>query len=435
MKKKLNADVVVVGSGPGGATVARDLALKGKNVIVLEKGKDNEPSGTVMGAVKYQGGWNFLGNGLMITSDFLQVVRCLTTGGTSMMYLGCAWDPPRELFAKHDIDITKEVEEIKNELTIQPVPDDIIGPRAKRLTQSALDLGYDWKKIPKFLNPNNCQTDCNKCYFGCPHNAKWHARDWIKDAESKGLKLMNRVVCEGAIIENGKATGVRAVDNKGTEYEIGADNVVISSGGIGSPVVLQKSGIHEAGGSFFFDPFVCTFGYVDEKLSPAKEFPMVTGMHLEDDGIMVTDMPLPYEIFANYALLAGKPHKLFKNKGRIGLLIKVKDDMGGMISIDEKITDKPLTIDDHFKINKGKAIAMGILENLGAKDIWHSGNAAAHPGGTCRIGHIVDKNLETKYKNLYVADASVIPEPWGLPPTLTVTALSRRLSKRLVNGG
>ena len=34
--QKLEADVVVVGSGPGGATIARDITLQGKNVIILE---------------------------------------------------------------------------------------------------------------------------------------------------------------------------------------------------------------------------------------------------------------------------------------------------------------------------------------------------------------------------------------------------------------
>ncbi len=432
MGKKLKADVVVVGSGPGGATVAKDLVKNGKEVIVIEKGGDNKPSGNVIGALKFQGGLNFLGNGMIITRDFLQIVRCLTTGGTSMMFLACAWDPPREMFAKYGIDISNEVDEIKQEVPVTDVPDKLLGPAAKILTKSAQELGYDWKKIPKFLRAENCRTNCNKCYFGCPHYAKWHARDWIKEAESIGLKLMTNMSCEGAIVEDGKATGIKAIDKKGVQYEISADAVVVSAGGIGSPVILQKSGIHEAGGSFFFDPFVCAFGYLDKRLSTSKEFPMITGVHLEDEGVMVTDMPLPFEIFVNYALMGFKPHKLLRSKGKLGLLIKVRDTMGGHISIDEKINAKPLTIEDHFKLNRGRAIARDVLENAGAKDVWYSGVAAAHPGGTCRIGHVVDNHLETRVKNLYVSDASVIPEPWGLPPSLTVMSLSRQLSKRLL---
>ncbi len=36
--EQLSAQTVVVGSGPGGATVARELARRGREVLVLEKG-------------------------------------------------------------------------------------------------------------------------------------------------------------------------------------------------------------------------------------------------------------------------------------------------------------------------------------------------------------------------------------------------------------
>ncbi|MDD2657995.1 MAG: GMC oxidoreductase, partial [Candidatus Pacebacteria bacterium] len=55
----------------------------------------------------------------------------------------------------------------------------------------------------------------------------------------------------------------------------------------------------------------------------------------------------------------------------------------------------------------------------------------AHPGGTAAIGEVVDKNLQTKIKNLYVADASVLPKSPGLPPIVTIVALAKRLAKRI----
>ena len=55
----------------------------------------------------------------------------------------------------------------------------------------------------------------------------------------------------------------------------------------------------------------------------------------------------------------------------------------------------------------------------------------AHPGGTAAVGVVVDSNLQTKIDNLFVCDASVLPTAPGLPPILTIVALSKRLAKLL----
>ena len=57
----------------------------------------------------------------------------------------------------------------------------------------------------------------------------------------------------------------------------------------------------------------------------------------------------------------------------------------------------------------------------------------AHPGATARIGQVVDENLETEVKNLYVSDASVIPEALHRPVVLTVIGLAKRLSEHILS--
>jgi len=426
---KQKKDIIVVGSGPGGATIARDLTLKKKDVIIIEQGKDNPPKGTAFSAFHYLGGSSLWGKGFILTKEGYQMIRGITTGGSSMLYLGCAWDPPFALFEKYNIDIQMECQEIKDELCVQTIPDHLLGPRAKALTQSATSLGYQWEKIPKFLNADHCQTNCNCCMFGCPHHAKWHARDWILDAVSHGASFENQMKCEKVIIENQRAVGIIAVDQHNNEIQIEADCVILSAGGIGSPSILKRSGIEAAGESFFFDPFIQVIGHMDKPFQPSKEFPMVTGFHLEDEGIMITDMSTPFSVYANNVVFALKPQHIFSMGTSIGLLLKVRDDIQGKITKDEKIMSKPLTMNDKNKLEKGRAICENILSYMGAKKIWASKVAAAHPGGTCRIGHLLNHNLETDCKNLFVVDASVIPEPWGLPPTLTIISLARRLSR------
>jgi choline dehydrogenase-like flavoprotein len=75
--------------------------------------------------------------------------------------------------------------------------------------------------------------------------------------------------------------------------------------------------------------------------------------------------------------------------------------------------------------------AKKILKNAGARHIYKSWYIAAHPGGTAKIQDIVDTNLKTEYDNLFVCDCSVIPESFGLPPTLTLIGLGKRLAKHL----
>ena len=53
---RLDADVIVVGSGPGGATLTRELTKRGRRVLLLERGADHRPRpwyGTYLGAVLY----------------------------------------------------------------------------------------------------------------------------------------------------------------------------------------------------------------------------------------------------------------------------------------------------------------------------------------------------------------------------------------------
>jgi choline dehydrogenase-like flavoprotein len=78
-------------------------------------------------------------------------------------------------------------------------------------------------------------------------------------------------------------------------------------------------------------------------------------------------------------------------------------------------------------------LARKVLKEAGAHHIFKSWHFAAHPGGSVRIGHGVDRHLRTALSGLYVCDASVIPEPWGLPPTLTLLSLGKRLGTAIAS--
>jgi len=59
----LTEDVIVVGSGPGGATVSKELTKGGKKVLLLERGSDHRSRfyyGTYPGALLYSEKMSFL---------------------------------------------------------------------------------------------------------------------------------------------------------------------------------------------------------------------------------------------------------------------------------------------------------------------------------------------------------------------------------------
>jgi choline dehydrogenase-like flavoprotein len=419
-------DAIVVGSGPGGATVARDLSLKGQKVLILEWG-DNEP---VKGSFWQIAKNCFIpGKGIFITSNLLGMLRGITTGGSSLHYCGTCFDPPTDMLGAYGVDISKEAAELRDEIPTSKLSDELMSPAGELFLKSATELGYDCKRLDKFIYQNKCKPNCQLCDYGCPYGAKWNARFFVDEAMENGAKLITKAKVGRVLIENRKAVGVEYKKNKEL-FRAYADKVVIAAGGISSPLILRKSGVRGVGYDFFCDPLMFVLGKVPG-LKEGRGIPMSAGIHLEKDGIMMTDFNMPHIMKVLFDLELLKLKKAFSYKSMLPIMIKVRDDLGGRLT-KRGWTAKRLTKNDKDKLNKGCEHAKKILENLGATEIYKTWLLAAHPGGTVKIGEYVDKNLKTKFDNLYVCDASVIPEELGMPPTLTILSLGRRLASHIM---
>jgi choline dehydrogenase-like flavoprotein len=138
-------------------------------------------------------------------------------------------------------------------------------------------------------------------------------------------------------------------------------------------------------------------------------------------------------MYQAFAAQVGRVDRLFAHRRTLSLMVKIRDEVGG--GIGPRWVDKTLTGADRAKFGKGVALAKAILANAGARHIFKSWHFAAHPGGGIPIGKGidsgVDSDLQASTPGLYVCDASVLPGPWGLPPTLTLLALGRRLGAGL----
>lgn len=419
-------DAIVVGSGPGGATVARELSSSGKKVLILEWGDNDPVKGTFRQLVPRA---LIPGKGLLITSQLLQMVRGITTGGSSLLYCATAFDPPANMLEAYGVDISNEVSEVKTEIPLAPLPDELISPAGKVFMQSALDSGYGCTKINKFIFANECRPNCQLCSYGCPHGAKWNARNFVAEALNNGAEIQNHANVSRVLVQHNKAVGVEYRRNR-TWSRAFAKTIVVSAGGIGSPLILRRSGIRNVGHDFFFDPLQIVCGTV-ASVDGAKGVPMCTGIHFEEDGIVMTDMNFPQLLKIMFDLERLRFGKAFAFNKVLPVMVKIRDDLGGYLT-DRGSVRKRVTKKDKLVLAKGVAIASKILKNAGATDIYSSWMIAAHPGGTVKIGQAVDQHLKTEYDNLYVCDCSVIPEAWGVPPTLTLLSLGKRLAKHLL---
>jgi choline dehydrogenase-like flavoprotein len=430
----METDVVVVGSGPGGATVARELSRRGKKVVICEAGKYHQRFGHTLFLLDMLDR-----KGLTFSKEGTWVVRPKTVGGASMVFSASAFRPPSWLKEKYGIDLEAEVDELYREIPIQPLPDHLIGPAAASIMQAARGLGLEWNPLDKWIRPEKCRPNCGRCSLGCGvEGAKWTAREFVEEARGYGARLLLRTSVDRVLLENGKAVGVRARGPAGW-LDILAETVVLSAGGQGTPPILQRAGLFDAGQGFFADPLWFVSG-VSHTRGSMYDIPMTAGVNLAQDGIVMTDFMLPPILITTLLGFAGARGwvslpKVANIRRTLTIMIKVRDGLLGRVNMDESFS-KPIDDPTWWKLNKGAVMAEEILLRAGVKreDIFKTAVIASHPGGTVRIGHLLDAQCRTPIESCYCLDTSVLPEAWGLPPTVTVAALAKRLAKHLCGG-
>ncbi|MFH1136169.1 MAG: FAD-dependent oxidoreductase [Pseudomonadota bacterium] len=274
MRETNEFEVIVVGSGPGGASAARELTRRGKKVLILEWGSNRPVKGSVFQALSQLG---MPGKSLFFAGGPLALVRGVTAGGSSIFYYHTAFEPPLERLKKHGLDISAELDELKAELPIAPLSDKLMGPMARRLNAAARETGLDWRRLPKLLYQDKCRPNCRLCTYGCPHGAKFNARMLVEQAAARGAVLKTGAKVVRFFLENGRVGGVQYL-KAGRPETAFAPQVIISAGGLGTPLILRAGGIKNAGRDFFYDPLIAVMGEV-VGIRGGREIPMAAGAH------------------------------------------------------------------------------------------------------------------------------------------------------------
>ena len=432
------ANVVVVGSGPGGATVARELARAGQDVLLLERGRDwrrHPLYGTYPGALIYADK-----HALLFTREGLNIVRPLMLGGATSMYCGCSAPPGRWWRESYGIDLEAAAQAAAEELGVAPLPPELRGPASTRLAEAGRALGMDWQPQDKFMSPGRTKPfDCGAhCMLGCRCGAKWNAAEWVDDAVQAGAELVTGARVERVLVSGGQAAGVEG-RRRGRAFRVEAERVVLAAGGIGTPVLLLNSGIPAlagAGRGMAMDTTTMVYGLSPEK-GMGGDPPMTWSAPDDDLGVLYSTLIDPWLMYPIIMAIKGPayPFTWSRWSRTLGVMIKVTDEISGGVDASGRIS-KGMTPRDRDRLRQAEEVAGRILRQAGCRPdaILTTPLRGTHPSATVRIGDMLSPDLETPVPGLFVCDASVFPRALGRPTVLTIIALARRLAAKLTEG-
>jgi ferredoxin len=267
--------------------------------------------------------------------------------------------------------------------------------------------------------------NCGRCVLGCPHGVKWDARVFLNEAAVRGAEVVTGSVVERLVVRQGQAQGV--VVRSGFRRRVyDADWIVLAAGGLGTPVILDNSGI--AGEPrLFVDPVLCVAAPFPDAGQDA-ELPMP--FIVERDGYIIS----PY--FDQLSYFFNRRWK--PPAGNIlSLMIKLADANSG--TVDRRGIHKVLTAGDRRRLSQAVDLCAEIFSWLGVRrDSLVLGTLnAGHPGGMFPLTPACSRSLRPTAlpENVYIADASLFPAPLGKPPILTIMALANAVAKRILSVG
>jgi choline dehydrogenase-like flavoprotein len=475
-------DVVVVGSGAGGAAAARVLAESGLSVIVVEEGDYHDATSYSSDPFRALATL-YRDVGLTVCEGRpaipLPIGRCV--GGTTVINSGTCFRTPDdvlvhwrdELGIGWATDLDPEFESLERDLEIRPVDPATAGRNAALCRAGAEAIGASNGPISRNAGSVVC---CGTCPSGCALDAKQatHISE-LPRAVASGCRIRAGVRVVRVIVERGRAAGVVARASDGRRYEARARAVVLAAGAIGTPALLLAQQIGNSSGQVGRNLNVhpaCWVGarfeqevrgwdgimqswYVDEwndrgLFLEATFTPLAFGAHwLPGAGPALVERIEQYDRLA----VIGVHLSERSSRGRVRL-------KGGRPRIGYRLSDQDAmairygiarAAEIHFAAGAGTVYPqlagvpeLGRNEGGDSIDRWRLKASdlrleAFHPMGTTRMGGdpratVVSPTGETHdVPGLYIADASIFPTSLRVNPMITIMACARRIARGLAD--
>jgi choline dehydrogenase-like flavoprotein len=282
------ADVAVVGSGPGGAVVAKELAEAGRSVVLLEEGPpftpdDFELDGTLSMARTIREG------GLRMTrGTVMPTMQAICLGGGSLInsaicvrapdFVLDEWCDRYQLKQTTRADLDPHYDAVGEFLGIAPTPEAVMGRRNLLFREGCDALGYSSEPISR--NVGGCRGS-GECFTGCRSRAKQSTDvSYVPAAVRRGARVLTSTRVERVLSDGRRALGlegrvVQPFTGKASHrFRVEARVVVLAAGCMATPVILQKSGnlanrSGQVGENLRFHPGVAISGIFEERVAPA----------------------------------------------------------------------------------------------------------------------------------------------------------------------
>src|SRR5208283_1492411 len=202
----LTYDIVIVGSGAGGGTMAQELSplcRQGLRIAVLEKGprlRDQEFTGREleMAGALYEDGGGFL------TADGAMTIAFgCAYGGSTVVYTGTSMLPPERVLERWNVagltfaDVEQRARKYMAENNVHLLEESLLNENNRLFVEGCRRLGYRPEQFP--VNLKGCRGS-SLCNLGCPNQAKQGTnRVQLPRAEQNGVEVVTR--CEVLRIE------------------------------------------------------------------------------------------------------------------------------------------------------------------------------------------------------------------------------------------
>ena len=475
----LEADYIIVGSGPAGATVARTLAQAGHSVMVFEEGPAVPAVWAASSAVEnLSERFRAAGTNTTTGPERMPVLQGRGVGGSSVVNSAIAWRAPDDVLAdwqRRDSGLAQTLsaerlarayDAVEAGLGWQATPPSAFGANNVLMAQAAQALGL--AAAPTRRYTRDCEG-LGRCMEGCPRGHKLAMNvTLLPQAQAAGARLFADCQVRRVVFEGTRATGVVIV-HAGQRYQVRARRaVIVAASAIQTPILLKRSGLsHPLLGQRFqahpgasvagiFDTPVrshlgATQGYDSIHFRASDRFKLES-ITLADE-LMASRFPgvgpsfatavdeLPYTglwcaqirvralgaVGGTLSIPSIRLHLTPEDERSLGKALKVLCEMffaAGAREVLPGVVGLPERIGRDFALNS-------LLDGVAASRV---AMIASHLFGTACLGSDLQSSVCDAFgkvhqaEGLYVADSSLFPTNLGVNPQHTIMALAQHVA-------